>query len=73
MMQFVNIENYLKRRATALNIDTEGLVKTAEEIEQQKQQSMALQLTNKLGPQTIKGISDVAGKTMQQQMQQTQQ
>jgi hypothetical protein len=73
MMQFVNIENYLKRRATALNIDTEGLVKTAEQIEQQKQQSMALQLTNNLGPQTIKGISDVAGKTMQQQMQQTQQ
>ena len=69
MMQFVNIEDYLKRRATALNIDTEGLVKSSEEIAQQRQQAQALQLTKELGPQTIKGMSDIASQQMQQQQQ----
>ena len=73
MMQYVNVEDYLKRRATALNIDTDGLVKSAEEMQAQKQQAQALQLTRELGPQTIKGISDVAGQAMQQQMEQQQQ
>jgi hypothetical protein len=70
LMQYVNVEDYLKRRATALNINTDGLIKSQEEMQAQKQQAMALQLTKQLGPQTIKGISDVANTNMQQQMQQ---
>jgi len=73
LAQYVNVEDYLKRRATALNIDIEGLIKSAEEMQAQKQQAQALQLTRELGPQTIKGISDVAGTAMQQQMEQQQQ
>lgn len=73
LMQYVNIENYLKRRATSLNIDIDGLIKSAEELQAEKQQAQALQLTKELGPQTIKGISDVATSSMQQQMQQQQQ
>ena len=73
LMQYVNIENYLKRRATSLNIDIEGLIKSSEQLQAEKQQAMALQLTKELGPQTIKGVSDVANTGMQQQMQQQQQ
>lgn len=73
LMQYVNIENYLKRRATSLNIDIEGLIKSSDQLQAERQQAQALQLTKQLGPQTIKGISDVATTGMQQQMQQQQQ
>lgn len=72
LMQYVNIENYLKRRATSLNIDIEGLIKSSDQLQAERQQAQALQLTKQLGPQTIKGISDVATTGMQQQMQQQQ-
>lgn len=69
LLQFVNVENYLKRRATALNIDTDGLIKSQEEINAMRQQSQLMQLTNKLGPQTIKSVADVATKNIEQQQQ----
>lgn len=72
LAQFVNVENYLKRRATALNIDTEGLVKTAEEMAQMRQQRQQMEMMNKLGPSAIKGIADVATTNMMGQQKQQQ-
>lgn len=67
--QYVNVEDYLKRRATALGIETEGLIKSAEEIANQGQQAMLMQMTDKLGPQAIKSFTDVALTQAQQQQQ----
>jgi hypothetical protein len=53
MAQYVNIGEYLNRRAAALGIDTEGLIKTEEEIQAERQQAMAAQMAEKLGPESI--------------------
>ena len=58
--QFVNVENYFKRRATALGIKTEGLIKSAEQMQQEAQQQQMQALTEKLGPSGIKALNDQA-------------
>jgi hypothetical protein len=56
--QFVNVQEYFKRRATALGIKTIGLIKTEEQLAQASQQQMAAQMSEKLGPAGIKALSD---------------
>lgn len=70
LAQFMNIGDYIKRRATALGIDTEGLIKTEEQLqaeqqqaEQQQQMMQMQQMAEKLGPSAI----GMAGKAMQAQ------
>ena len=63
---YINIEDYLKRRATALGIETEGLIKPQEEIATNNNQAMMMQMANKLGPQAIKSFTDVAMSQAQQ-------
>jgi len=53
MAQYVNIGEYLNRRAAALGIDTEGLIKTEEQIQAEQQQAMAAQMAEKLGPESV--------------------
>jgi hypothetical protein len=57
LSQFINIDNYLTRRATSLGLDTEGLIRdqkeVAEEMAQAKQQQMMASMAEKLGPQAI--------------------
>ena len=48
--QYVNLGDYFKRRATALGIETEGLIKTDEDIQQEQQMAQMQQMTEKLGP-----------------------
>jgi hypothetical protein len=77
LSQFVNIGDYLKRRATAIGISTDGLIKSEEEIAQSVQQDQMQMMLQQLGPQGIKAISDnlvASQKTgaLQQAMQQGQ-
>lgn len=58
LMQFVNVPEYFKRRATSLGIKTVGLIKTQEEIQAEQQQFNEQTLTEKLGPAGIKAVSD---------------
>jgi hypothetical protein len=58
--QFVNVENYFKRRATALGIKTEGLIKSTEQMQQEAQMQQMQQMTEKLGPSGIKALNDQA-------------
>ena len=64
--QFVNVGEYFKRRATALGIKTEGLIKSDEQIQMEMQQAQMMQMTEKLGPAGIKAMSD---QTLSQQEQ----
>jgi hypothetical protein len=56
--QFVNIEDYFKRRATALGIKTDGLIKSQEQMQQEAQMAQMQQMTEKLGPAGIKALND---------------
>ena len=55
--QYVNVGDYFKRRATALGIETEGLIKTEEEVQQTTQQMQMQQMAEKLGGPAINAIS----------------
>ena len=56
--QFVNVEEYFKRRATALGIKTQGLIKSAEQMQQEAQMAQMMQLAQKVGPTGIKALND---------------
>lgn len=62
VMQFVDIRNFISRLAASDGIDTKGLIKTEEQIQQEQQQAQMQQMTDSLGPEAM--------KMMQQQMQQ---
>jgi hypothetical protein len=51
--QYVNVGDYFKRRATALGIETEGLIKTDEEIQQAAQQAHQQEMMLKLGAPAV--------------------
>jgi len=53
VMQYVNVSDYFKRRATALGIETEGLIKTEEEIQQAMQQAQQQEMMMKLGAPAV--------------------
>jgi len=58
--QFVNVEEYFKRRATSLGIKTRGLIKTQEEMQQQMQQSQMMSLAEKAAPQGAAALGNIA-------------
>lgn len=60
--QYINPEEYLKRVAAALSIDTGGLIKSEEEIQQDQMNAMAQQM----GPDVIKAGTQIAAKQMEQ-------
>ena len=68
MSQYLNVSEYFKRRATALGIKTDGLVKSQEEIQEQmqamQQQAQQEQILKSLGPNAVKALSD---QSIQQQ------
>ena len=63
IMQYLNMPDYLTRRATAVGIDTDGLIKTEEEVQAMKQQQQQMEMAAKLGPTAM----TEAGKMMQSQ------
>ena len=68
VMQYVNVSDYFKRRATALGIETEGLIKTEEEIQQQMQQAQQQEMMMKLGaPAVAPTINAIADQQSQEQ------
>lgn len=56
-MAHVKIGDYLKRRASALDLDIKGLIKTDEEVQAERQQAAQMQMVEKLGPPTIQAMS----------------
>ena len=51
--QYLNVSDYFKRRATALGIETEGLIKTEEDIQQAMQQQQMMEMAQKLGAPAV--------------------
>jgi hypothetical protein len=68
--QYLNVSDYFKRRATALGIETEGLIKTEEEIQQAMQQQQMMEMAQKLGaPAVAPAINAAQEQYMAQQEQ----
>lgn len=61
-MKYVNVSEYLERRATALGIETNGLIRTPEEVAQSDQQAQMQAMVSQLGPEAIKSLT-TAGVT----------
>lgn len=51
--QYVNLSDYIRRRGAYLRIDTEGLIRSDEEIQQANQQAQLQQLLQQFGPQLM--------------------
>ena len=62
LSQFIDIRNYLDRRAVALGLTVEGLIKSEEEIQAERQQAAMQQAVQQLGPDALK----IAGQQAQQ-------
>lgn len=63
--QFVNLREYIKRRATALGIDLQGLIKTEEELQAEVQQAQQQQALQQFGPQAL----DIADRQFREAQQ----
>ena len=59
---YVNMGDYLKRRATSLGIDVEGLIRSEEEIQAEQQQQQSMQMMEK----AIPAGASAAGKMAQE-------
>ena len=57
VQQYVNVGDYLKRRAAALGINTKGLIKTEEQVSQEAQQAQQMQMAQKLGGPAIESMT----------------
>tara|TARA_R100001463_G_scaffold48735_1_gene98102 strand:+ start:42 stop:1574 length:1533 start_codon:yes stop_codon:yes gene_type:complete len=55
--QYINIREYMDRRASALGIDTDGLVRTEEEIAAMMQQSQQQSMAQQMGPSVMNAVS----------------
>jgi hypothetical protein len=71
LQQYVNLQDYIKRRATALGIDTEGLIKTQEQIAQEMQQAQMQQMMMQAGPAALQeGAKALGNSYVESQRQQ---
>lgn len=66
LVKYINVSNYIARRGTALGIDTEGLVRTEQELQaeaammaQQQQQQQAMEMASKVAPAAIGATASV--------------
>lgn len=64
-MARLNMDNVLTRIATALGMDTEGLVKSEQQMAAEQQQQQMLQMAEKLGPQGIQAMTKMAQDAVQ--------
>jgi hypothetical protein len=69
VQQFVNMSEYLDRRAAALGIDTKGLIKSQEELQQEAQQAQQQAMMQQLGPKAMDAVTNSAQLQQQQQNQ----
>jgi hypothetical protein len=60
MAKYLIVDEYFKRRAAALQIDTKNLLNTKEEVEAKEQQAQAMQMAQAAIPNAVKGMTDMA-------------
>lgn len=61
-LQYLNVGEYMSRRAVALDLDISNLIRSPEEVQAEQQQAQQLEMINRLGPQAV----TQAGQMMKQ-------
>lgn len=56
LQTYMNIDDYIKRTGTALGIDMQGLIKTPEQIAQERQQAQMMAMAQQVAPDAMKGV-----------------
>lgn len=67
---YLNVGDYLSRRAAALGIRQKGLIKSEQEVQAMQQQQQQAAMAAKLGPAAMQAGSKISAAQMQQQQQQ---
>lgn len=62
LAQYMNLDDYIVRRATAIGIDTKGLIKTKEEILAAQQAAQQQAMLSQFGPEVVRQIGGVIQK-----------
>ncbi|MGD9729451.1 MAG: portal protein [Candidatus Melainabacteria bacterium] len=62
LAQYMNLDDYISRRATAIGIDTKGLIKTKEEIAAAQQSAQQQSMLSQFGPEVVRQIGGVVQK-----------
>jgi hypothetical protein len=62
-LQYINIDEYLNRRAAALGIDSEGLIRDPQELQEEQQQAQQMAMMEKMAPAGIQAATKVATAT----------
>jgi hypothetical protein len=65
LTQYLDVADYLKRRAAALGMDIQGLIKSAEAVAEEQQAAQQAALAERLGPNAV----NQAGQLIQAQQQ----
>jgi hypothetical protein len=66
---YLNIDEYIKRRASALQVDIKGLIRTQEEVKKEQQEAQMMQMLQAGVPNAVKGMTDAAGAAAPPQQQ----
>jgi hypothetical protein len=69
-LQYLNIGEYLNRRALALDLDITNLVKPQEQMQEEAAQAQQMEMINRLGPQAISQMGGMAKQGMAQEAEQ---
>ena len=63
LQTYINMEDYITRVGTSLGIDTKGLVKTQEEIQQEQAAQQAMMMAQNVAPDVVKGAMQQTKQT----------
>ena len=61
-----NVGDYVKRRAAALGLNIDGLVKSDEQKRAEAEQRMQMEMMNRLGPNMVNQLGNIATKTSEE-------
>ncbi len=62
LAQYMNLDDYIARRATAIGIDTRGLIKTKEEVLAAQQAAQQQALLHQFGPEVVRQVGGAVQK-----------
>lgn len=73
LAKFLNVDEYIKRRGSALQVDTKTLIRTQQEVEEKAKAEAMQQMAQQAAPNMVAGIADIAKQAMAGGGQQPQQ
>jgi hypothetical protein len=66
VQRYVNIDEYLRRRASATGVDSNGLIKTEEQLAAEAQQAQQAELLANVAPNAVNAVGGMAAKQLEQ-------